>query len=161
MNPTSGIDLLYLVQRANDTNGALVPGLQTEGTHTDENELMDEQTKSGRVLAYGNDTESFEITLFAVRGDEGQKAIEDAKRNKEELKVWEVDTKKNTNESYDARFAYCLVESIEKENASDGFVEMSVTLQVRGTSQKGELTDLPAGAVEAAQYQFEQPATGA
>lgn len=158
--PTSGKDIIYLVQAANDTNGAIVPGFQTEGTFSSENELMDEQTKQGRVLAYGNDSESFEITLYALRGDEGQKAIKDAKKNKEELKVWEADVKENTNTAYDARFAYCLVESLEESNASDGFVEMSVTLQVRGASQEGELTSLPTGALDAAQYTFEEPETG-
>ncbi|CDQ22570.1 phage major tail protein, TP901-1 family [Halobacillus karajensis] len=158
--PTSGKDIIYLVQAINDVNGALVPGFQTEGTFSSENELMDEQTKQGRVLAYGNDSESFEITLYALRGDEGQTAIKDAKKNKEELKVWEADVVENSNTAYDARFAYCLIESYEESNASDGFVEMSVTLQVRGASQEGELTSLPAGAIDAAQYQFEQPDTG-
>ena len=158
--PVSGKDYIYLVQAVNDTNGALVPGFQTEGTHSDENELMDEQTKQGRILAYGNDTESFELTLFVERGDAGQQAIIDAKKNKEELKVWEADTVQNESASYDARFAYCLVESIEKSNAADGFVELSVTLQVRGSSQEGTLTSLPTGALEAAQYAFEAPETG-
>lgn len=159
--PVSGKDYLYLVQAVNDTNGAIVPGFQTEGTFSTENELMDEQTKQGRVLAYGNDTESFELTLYTERGDAGQKAIIDAKKNKEEIKVWETDIVANGSGTYDARFAYCLVESIEQSNASDGFVELSVTLQVRGESQEGELTSLPAGATEAAQYTFESPDTTA
>ncbi len=158
--PISGKNIVYLVQAINDTSGAIVPGFQTEGTFSSENELMDEQTKQGRVLAYGNDTESFEITLYSEQGDEGQQAIKDAKRNKEELKVWEANVLKNDNESHDARFAYCLIESLEESNASDGFVEMSVTLQVRGQSQEGELTSLPSGAIEAAQYTFEEPDSG-
>ena len=157
--PISGKDFLYLVQAINDTSGALVPGFQTEGTHSAENELMDEQTKQGRVLAYGNDTESFELTMYAERDDAGQTAIEDARDNKEEIKLWEVDTLGGGTGPYPSRFAYCLIESAERTNATDSFVELSVTFQVRGSSQKGELTALPAGALEAAQYTFEEPDT--
>lgn len=158
--PASGKDFLYLVQGISDTNGAIVPAFQTEGEHSDENELMEAQTKQGRALAYGNDAESFELTLLMKRGDAGQNAIKNAKKNKEQLKVWEVDVVQNSNTAYDARFAYCLVESIGSPKGAEDFVEISVTLQVIGSSQEGELTTLPDGAVEAAQYQFEEPDTG-
>ncbi len=159
VQPTAGKDILYLAQAIDDTNGAIVPGFQTEGTFSSENELMDEQTKQGRILAYGNDTESFEITFYGEKGDAGQKAIKDAKRDHKQIKIWEVDVNENDNTAYDARFAYCVVESFESSNSSDGFVELSTTLQIIGTSQEGELTSLPDGAIEAAQYVFEEPDT--
>lgn len=161
VQPTAGKDILYLAQAIDDTNGAVVPGFQTEGTFSSENELMDEQTKQGRILAYGNDTESFEITFYGEKGDAGQNVIKTAKDDHKQVKIWEVDINANQDSAYDSRFAYCVVESYEESNSSDGFLELSVTLQIIGQSQKGELTSLPTGAVEAAQYAFEEPSTGA
>lgn len=160
--PMRGKDLFYIVQDIDAVEGedALLVAFQTEGTFSSENELMDEQTKFGRVLAYGNDSESFELTYYKKRGDEGQDVIADAKKNKKQLKVWEVDATENGDGNHDARFAYALVESLESSNASDGFVEMSTTLPIIGTSQEGEITALPQDtldALKAMQYEFEEP----
>lgn len=158
--PISGKRVVYLVQSVNATIGsdALLPGFQTEGTWTREKELSDEQTKSGRVLAPGNKTESIELTLYAEPGDEGQLAIEEAYDNDLEIKVWRTHLDTNTNGKHDARFAYALIESLEMSEPTDGFVEMNVTLQVQGESQKGELDPLPQSIIDAvSQYDFEAP----
>ncbi|MGG3662100.1 phage major tail protein, TP901-1 family [Bacillus gobiensis] len=157
--PQSGKNIIYLVQAVNSTVGsdALVPGFQTEGTWTREKELTDEQTKSGRIVAPGNKSESIELTLFAEDGDAGQKAIDDAYDNDQDIKVWRINTNLNANGKHDARFAYAVIENLEMSEPSDSFVEMSTSLQIKGVSQKGEIDPLPPEVLEIAQYDFEQP----
>jgi len=160
----NGKDTILLVQPVDATIGdvGLVVAEQTEGTHSIENELIDETSKMGRILAYGQNSESFELTAYGVKGDPGQKAVLNAIRQKKKLKVWEVDLVANAEGTYDAVFAYCLVESVEVSTPGDNFEEVSATLQVEGESVPGVLTTLPEGATSKANYEFETPGeTGA
>jgi TP901-1 family phage major tail protein len=159
MPPINGKRIIYLVQAANAPVGAdaLLPAFQTEGTWAREQEMVDEQTKQGRVLAYGNKSENFELTLYAEQGDEGQKAIEWTYDNEEQLKVWRVELDLNTNNKHNARFGYTIIENIEMSEPTDGFVEVSVSLPVIGQTVAGELDPLPPELIEAATYDFESP----
>lgn len=157
--PTQGKRIIYLVQAINAAIGseALLPGFQTEGTHSREKELLDEQTKSGRVVGVANNSENFELTMYAEAGDVGQEAIEESYDNDQDIKVWRVNLDLNANGKHDARFAYATIENLETSEPTDGFVEMSTTLQVQNKSVKGELDPLPASLIEAATYDFETP----
>lgn len=155
----NGKDTVLLVQLADaalGSDGFLIGNL-TENSYSLESELVDEQTKFGRILAYGQSSESFEITAYGDKNDPGQKAILDAIRNEKQLKVWEVDLKVNDDDTHDANFAYTLVESVEKSSPGDGFQELSATLQVIGESQQGKLPKLPQEVIEFATYGFETP----
>ncbi|MEN2765835.1 phage major tail protein, TP901-1 family [Ornithinibacillus xuwenensis] len=154
----NGKDTVLLVQPIDNTIGdpGLVVANLTENSYSIENELIDEMTKMGRILAYGQNSESFELTAYGEKGDPGQEAILNAIKNKTELKVWEVDTLANGTGTYDAVFAYCLVESVEKSNPNDSFQEVTATLQVRGESQEGTITTLPTALTDAP-YPFESP----
>ncbi|NOG28521.1 phage major tail protein, TP901-1 family [Lysinibacillus fusiformis] len=155
----NGKDTVLLVQLATAALGedGFLIGNLTENSYSMENELVDEQTKFGRILAYGQSSESFEITAYGDKSDPGQKAILNAIRNEKQLKVWEVDLELNANGKHDAVFAYTLVESVEKSSPGDGFQEVSATLQVIGKSQTGELPPLPTEVIEFARYGFEMP----
>jgi len=158
--PISGKSVIYLIQVPGGTS--LLPAYQTEGSWNREQEMTDEQTKSGRVVGYGSKSESIELTFYAGQGDAGQLAIEDAYDNEEEVKIWRVETKLNATNKHNARFAMAIIESMELSDPTDGFVEGSVTFPVLGQSVRGELDPLPAGLIEAAtSYAFEQafPAT--
>lgn len=156
-----GKDTILLVQRSKDALGtaAYLIANQTESSYSIETEIIDEQTKFGRLVEYGNTSESFDVTAYGQTGDAGQKAILDAIKNKEQLKVWEVNTNKNATGKYDANFAYTIVESVEKSGSTDGFEELSTTLQVIGQTQAGELdtADVPDAVIEFALYGFEKP----
>ncbi|MGE7940623.1 phage major tail protein, TP901-1 family [Lysinibacillus xylanilyticus] len=159
----NGKDTVLLVQLATNALGedGFLIGHLTENTHSMENELVDEQTKFGRIVAYGQSSESFEVTMFGDKNDPGQKAILDAIRKKVQLKVWEVDlnvVKNDTDEDvHNAIFAYTLVESVEKSSPGDSFQEISGTLQVIGESKEGQLPKLPDSVREFATYGFEAP----
>ncbi|PAF19754.1 phage major tail protein, TP901-1 family [Terribacillus saccharophilus] len=160
----SGKKSIIIVQsvRKELGDGGELFGQLSEHTHSKENELIDEQTKFGRILAYGNTSESFEITAYYDPSDAGQGAVADALDNEEQIKIWEVNTELNANGKHDAIFAYCLVENSDKDSAGDGLEEFSSTLQVINKSQKGELDPLPPEMLNFGQYGFETPGeTGA
>jgi TP901-1 family phage major tail protein len=137
------------------SEGLLVANL-TENSYSIENDIIDEKTKMGRIVEYGDNNESFEMTAYGKKGDPGQQAVLDAIKKKKKLKVWEVDTVANASGLYDATFAICVVESVDKDAPGDGFREVSATLQVDGESVEGELTTLPAAATQTP-YDFETP----
>jgi TP901-1 family phage major tail protein len=154
MAPITGKRVIYLVQAEGATS--LLPAYQTEGTWTQEQEMVDEQTKSGRVVGYGSKSENFELTLYAEQGDEGQKAIQDAYDNEQELKVWRVELDANESGNHPARYGQTIIENIETSEPTDGFVEISVSLPVIGRTVAGELDPLPPALIEAAEITFEQ-----
>lgn len=154
-----GKNTVLIVQPKDATIGSdalAIAGL-TENSYSIENELIDEMTKMGRILEYGDNSESFELTAYGKKGDPGQMAVLDAIKNKKKLKVWEVDLDANEEGTYDAVFAQCLVESVETDNAQDSFREVSATLQVEGSSVEGVLDEIPAELAQGNTYDFEKP----
>lgn len=159
-----GKDSILLVQSTDAALAAagLLIGNLTENTYAIENDMIDEATKFGRIVGYGQNSESFEFTAYGETGDPGQKAVLDAIKNKKQIKVWEVDLNTNADGTHPAVFGYCIVESVEKSSPQDGFEEISATVQVIGSTQEGTIAALPAEMIEFAQYGFEAPgaATG-
>jgi TP901-1 family phage major tail protein len=155
----NGKDTILLVQSTDAALAAagLLIGNLTENTYSIENEILDESTKFGRIVGYGQNSESFEFTAYGETGDPGQKAVLDAIKKKKQLKVWEVDINLNEAGKHDAVFAYTIVESVERSAPQDGFVEVSATVQVIGDSQEGEIEALPPELIEFARYGFEAP----
>lgn len=154
-----GKDSVLLVQGTGAAlleQGYLIGG-STEHTHNKENELIDENTKFGRILGYGQTTENFDMTAYGDTEDAGQNVIIDAIDNKVQVKIWEVNLKLNANGKHDSIFAYGLVENVEKSAPQDGFVEITSTVQVIGKSVKGEIDPLPPELIAFAQYGFEAP----
>ncbi|MBW7634638.1 phage major tail protein, TP901-1 family [Bacillus licheniformis] len=158
--PTTGKSIIYIVQAANAPVGAeaLIVGSQTEGTWTQEQETVDEQTKLGRIVGYGAKSESFELSLYAQRKDGGQDAIQWTYDNESQLKVWRVDlSQKKDNGKYDCRFGWTIIENIESSEPTDGFVEISTTLPVLVRTVPGEI-ELSDDFIQAAnEILFEKP----
>ncbi|WP_028982837.1 phage major tail protein, TP901-1 family [Sporolactobacillus terrae] len=156
--PVSGKQKILLFQSQDAVIGsdAALPGFQTDGTWTIGGDLADEQTKNGRVLGYATHEESGDTSFYLAVDDGGQKLLEDARKNQKILKCWNVELIKNAQSKYPARFAYILVEEYDEGQSADGFVEVSVSFQVIGKSQDGEL-ELADEFVEMAQYAFETP----
>ena len=154
-----GKDSLLLVQPTNnalDADGFLI-GDQTEHTHSYERELTDEQTKFGRILGPGQLSESLDVTFYGNTDDPGQAAVLDSIVKGTQLKIWEVEKLLNKNGKHNALFAYTYVESLEKSAPTDGFLEISATLQVLNTSKQGELNPLPDDVLNFGDYDFEAP----
>ncbi|QOJ82479.1 phage major tail protein, TP901-1 family [Bacillus subtilis] len=140
----NGKDEIYFVQPmdAKGTEGLFI-AFQTEGSHTKEQDTLDESTKSGRIVGYGTKNENFELTYYAAVSDPGQEAIETAYDNEQAIKVWKANKNKNANGKHNAVYGHAIIESLEVSQPQDGFVETSVTLPVLGKTFKGELDPLP------------------
>lgn len=154
-----GKDSILLVQSTDAALAAagLLIGNLTENSYAIENDIIDESTKFGRIVGYGQNSESFEFTAYGETGDPGQKAVLDAIKKKKQIKVWEVDINANASGKHDAVFGYCIVESVEKSSPQDGFTEVTGTVQVIGATQEGEIDALPPEMIEFAKYGFEAP----
>ncbi|WP_324728779.1 phage major tail protein, TP901-1 family [Lysinibacillus fusiformis] len=155
----NGKDSLLLVQPSDNALGAegFLIGDQTEHTHSYERELTDEQTKFGRILGPGQLSESLDVTFYGSTDDPGQAAVLEAIKKGTQLKVWEVEKHLNKNGKHDSLFAYTYVESLEKSAPTDGFLEISATLQIMNTSKKGEMNPLPDDVLNFGDYDYENP----
>ncbi|WP_084245236.1 phage major tail protein, TP901-1 family [Planomicrobium okeanokoites] len=153
-----GKDTILLFQSTDAALGsaAFVVGNSTENSYSIENDIVDEKTKFGRIVGYGENSEKFEFTAYAEKGDPGQKAVLDAIRQKKQLKVWEADLNLNEAGKHDSLFARCIVSGVEK-SAGEGFTEISGTLEVIGASVEGEIPALDPAIIEFARYGFEAP----
>ena len=155
----NGKDTILLIQSATAALGesAFVIAQQTDLSHSIETEMSDEKTKFGRVVAPGTTSESFELTAYGDSGDKGQELIFEAVQKGAQIKVWKVDLVLNKNGKHNATFAYGYFESADEKAGTEGFVEVSGTIQVLGQSQKGELDPLPIEVIEFGKYGFEKP----
>ncbi|MEH7653296.1 phage major tail protein, TP901-1 family [Bacillus safensis] len=140
VNLLNGKDEIYIVQAmdSTDTKGQFI-AFQTEGSHTKEQDTLDESTKSGRIVGYGTKSESIELSYYAADDDPGQNAIEEAFDNEEAIQVWKVNLNLNKNGKHDSEYGHAIIENLEKSAPQDGFIEVSTALPVLGKTHKGEL----------------------
>ncbi|MFJ8262719.1 phage major tail protein, TP901-1 family [Rummeliibacillus sp. NPDC094406] len=159
MTLKNGKDTILLIQKATAALGesAFVIAQQTDLSHSIESEMSDEKTKFGRIVAPGTVSESFELTAYGDSDDKGQELIMEALKNGEQIKAWKVDLVLNSKGKHNATFAYGYFESADEKSGTEGFVEISGTIQVLGQSQKGELDPLPIEVIEFGKYGFEKP----
>lgn len=158
--PQSAITKFALVQPVDNSIDAtaLVIGQLTELGHSIENEIGDEKTKFGRIVSYGQNSESVDVSFYLEKGDEGQSAVYRAIKEKKQIKIWMVDTEVNAAGKYDVRFGYALVESYEESSETEGFIEVSSTLQILGETVDGEFDTLPNSLVlQVSALSFEKP----
>lgn len=150
---------IILVQPTDNVLGAdgLVPGFQTDYSHSLERDNSTEATKMGSISAIGTLTESMELSMYGRKGDAGQKAIYRAIKDGKELKVWEVDTEKNDEGTHDAKFAFAVVDSFETSSPVEGLEELSTSMTVQIESAEGSFMDLPPGLINFAKYGFQLP----
>lgn len=158
-----------MVQPANSTLGAegLVVGDLTEGGHTITNEVVDKIRGGKTDRDYGTHAEEVTFTSNRVEDDEGQEALEEAIRNKEQIKVWLVNkrVKKVTIgnaveevDGHDAIFGYSVVSEISK-SFDDEEDTIEHTLAIKVETAKGALPKLPESVLNpsTAAVDFETP----
>ena len=150
---------IILVQAIDNALGAegLVPGFQTEYSFSQERDNSTETTKFGSISAIGALTETMSVSMFGKADDAGQNALQDAIEKGQEIKVWEVNTEKNKKGTYDARFAFAVIDSHEVSSPVEGLEEISAELTVQIQSAKGEFITLPEGLINFAKYGFQLP----
>lgn len=164
--PIRGNRVWYFVQGIDEPIGseATLPAYQTDGGMTLGGEMIDEQTKQGRILEKESDEHSVELTQYFVAGDPSIKIVEDAQNSGDSVKVWRVVADKSAAEegepgskTYPAHFGYGKVEDLETTEG-EGFVEVSYTLNIVGALKRGRhaLTDEDLAMIESV-YEYQEP----
>lgn len=121
---------------------ALLPAFQTEGTTTYGGDVIDEQTKMGRIIQKSTDEQNIDLTQYFVSGDESIDIIKKSKTEGKSVKVWRVEVDESQavvegdHNAYPAEFGYGLVDELELSDGDD-FVEASYTLNIVGTLREG------------------------
>lgn len=134
---------VVLVQPASNTLGAegIVVGDITEGGHTITNEIVDKIRGGKTDRDYGAHSEEITFTANRIPGDEGQEALDNAIRNKEQIKIWLAD-KRLVADQHDTVFGYSLVSEIGKSfDEEEDTIEHTLAIKVE--TAKGKLPALP------------------
>lgn len=164
--PIKGNRVWYFLQGVNEPLGseATLPAYQTEGGMSLGGEMIDEQTKQGRILEKSTDEHSIELTQYFVAKDPAISLVEDAQMNGTSVKVWRVVADESASEegevgskNYPAHFGYGMIEEIDSSEG-EGFVELSYTLNIVGSLKKGmyPLTDEDVAMIESV-YEYQNP----
>ena len=121
---------------------AILPAFQTEGTTTYGGDVIDEQTKMGRIIQKSTDEQNIDLTQYFVPGDESIDIIKKSKTEGKSVKIWRVEVDESQavvegdHKAYPAEFGYGLVDELELSDGDD-FVEASYTLNIIGTLREG------------------------
>lgn len=164
--PIKGNRVWYFLQGVEEPVGseATLPAYQTDGGMTLGGEMLDEQTKQGRILSKSTDEHSIELTQYFLSSDPSLKILEDAQAKGHSVKVWRVVADKSAAEEgelnskkYPAHFGYGKPEEIEY-NDGEGFVEVSYTLNIVGALKPGlfSLSDEDVEMIESV-YEYQEP----
>lgn len=163
--PIKGNRVWYFVQGVNEPLGsdATLPAYQTDGGVTLGGEMIDEQTKQGRILEKSTDEHSVELTQYFLSKDPAIKIIKDAQRDGTSVKVWRVIADPSAAEgedpdtTYPAEFGYGMIDEFSTSEG-DGFVEVTYTLNIIGSLKDGmfPLSDEDVSMIESV-YEYQNP----
>jgi len=138
-----GEDRVFLVE-VEDELGAKVlirPFDQTGGSHTIEADELEVSTKDRQGTDYGDVTESRSFEGEIVHGDVFIDAIKDKMRNKEFVKIYDVDLITNK-----AEYGMHMITSFDMSFDHGDFATYSLDANLFGKPCKTTLTEIPEGA---------------
>lgn len=145
--PIVGKKIFYFIQSVNAELGspALLPAYRTDGSTSLGGEYLDEQTQQGRLIEKSTDEHTIDLTTYFAPKDPSVKVIEEASKNGDSVKVWEViadesvktKDERTQEETYPAKFGYSKVGDYERSAGVTDFVEISYSLNVVGSLKDG------------------------
>lgn len=138
-----GEEFLYLVEVVAEDGTKVEHRLfnQTSGSTSSEADSIDLSTKDKSGSDYGNVTQSISIEGILTDGDPAVNFVKKAQRDKEFIKVIEVNTRTEKTES-----GMYMISSFERSFAVDEHATYNIEASLNGTLKEGVLTDLPEGA---------------
>lgn len=137
-----GEEFLFVVV-IDDGNGEKLvrPFNQTSGSTSDEADSIDLDTKDKTGSDYGKVTRSVSFEGVITQGDPFVKAMKKKIRNKEFVKIYEVDTR-----TKEAEVGMYMISSFEREFSNGDFATYSLEGSLNGELTEQTLTEIPAGA---------------
>ncbi|WP_107839450.1 phage major tail protein, TP901-1 family [Metasolibacillus meyeri] len=150
---------IILIQPTDNVLGAdaLIPGLQRDLEHTMSRSNTTEGSKFGSITQTGTLTETITAGFLFRSGDEAQDELKRAMRKGLEVKIWIVDTEKNSNGRHNATFGYTSLGELSYTYPYEGVEEISTEMTIQIQSVDGEFAVLPDGIEDFARYGFETP----
>lgn len=151
-----GIDIVLLFRIMKDAakNPATKLAFQTEHETTESSESESIATKDGNINTQGSSTIEMSCTSILARGDEMIKKLKTARRERETIEIWEVDTEdKDESGKYAATYYQGKITEYSTKPAVDGAVEVSLSFSIDGTGAEGKAT-LTAEQETVVQYEF-------
>lgn len=144
--PIKGKDVFYFIQsvKAEIGSKAILPAYRTDGTTSLGGDFLDEQTQQGRIIEKASDEHSIDLKSYYTPKDKAVAILEEAKATGASVKVWRVIADSSLKEvikskdHYPAKFGYAKVDEIEFDEAVDGLVEASYTLNVIDSLKDGK-----------------------
>ena len=138
-----GEDVIFLVEVKDELgeNKLIRPFDQTGGSHSIEADELEVSTKDRQGTDYGEVTESRSFEGELVYDDPFIPAIKKAIRNKEFVKIYEVDLKTN-----EAEYGMHMISSFELDYAHGDFATYTLNANLFGKPQTTTLTEIPEGA---------------
>lgn|SRR5690625_1173719 len=133
-----GEDIIFLVEIDDELAR---PFDQTGGSHNISNDALDVSTKDRAGSDYGETTETINLEGEMVYDDPFIPAMKEAVRNKEYVKIYEVDLKTS-----EAEYGMYKINDFDREFSHDDFVTYSLDADLFGNICKTELTEIPEGA---------------
>lgn len=137
-----GEEFLYLVEIPNGSGSTEYRLFnQTGGSTTSEADSIDLATKDKTGSDYGNVTQNVSIEGILTEGDEAVKYIKKAQRDKEFVKITEVNTRDLSTE----RGNY-MISSFERSFSVGEHATYTIEGALNGPIEEGELSTIPDGA---------------
>lgn len=135
-----GAEFLYLVH-VPDSDAEYRLFNQTDGSTDTETSEIELDTKDKTGADYGSSSQSISIEGIITEGDDAYDYIRKAQRNKQFVKIIEVNTRtKETEEG-----AY-MITSISRSYSNGEYATYSIDATLNGSITEGELDDVPEGA---------------
>ncbi|MED1742096.1 phage major tail protein, TP901-1 family [Bacillus swezeyi] len=138
-----GEEILFAVAIDDETTGEKLvrPFNQTSGSTSTEADSIDLDTKDKTGSDYGKVTQSVSFEGVITEGDPFVKAMKKKIRNKEFVKIYEIDTR-----TKEAEVGMYMISSFEREFSNGDFATYSLEGSLNGDITEQTLTTIPDGA---------------
>lgn len=137
-----GDDVLYLIVIPDEENPVRIFN-QTGGSTSSEADEVELDTKDKTGSDYGKVTQGVSIEGILTEDDNAIKYIKNAQRNKQFIRIVELDTK--TMETEDGLY---MVSSFNREYSNGDYATYSIEGNLNGSITEGTLETVPEGAPE-------------
>lgn len=150
----AGKHFIVGIQGIEKNDPLYILGLQEDSTLTRGGDLLDEQSKQGRILQGGTHEDTISLDKYIAVKDSGYEALKSWKQSDKQFKVWQTDITpqeadpvkiegsnddKDTMRTYPAEFGFAYGGDLELSAPKDGLAEVSIEAQIIGQLTSGRM----------------------
>lgn len=139
-----GDEYLFVVEIPPETTGSAVKHRffnQTDGSVKEESDAIELKTKDKSGSDYGDGSAAISLEGIITEGDTSVDYIKKARRKKEFVKIYEVNTRTKK-----AEWGMYMISSFERTYSNGEFATYSLEAELNGELTEETLTEVPVGA---------------